>query len=416
MESPTTNDTERDIVITGIGIVSPIGIGKDSYWTGLRQGKSGFKEISLFDTSGFNVHVAGEVIDFDPETYIGKKDLRILDRSTKLITSAARLAIDDAGLDINEENTHYIGVSVGTTFGSLHSIAQFDLAGLREGPRYVNPSLFPNTVINSPASQVSIRFKIKGFNTTISTGFCASLDALTYAADFIRLNRVEAVLAGGVEELCEETYMGFHKLGFLSGSDGTDPVCCPFDARRCGTILSEGAAVLVLESKEHALKRGAVILAKVSGYGNSFTSENNRRFSSDNGLATAIKLAIREASLDIADIDYISASANSTRELDEMDTAAIKKVFGERAYSIPVSAIKSMTGETFSASGAMSLSAAVGAIHKGFLPPTINYSEKDPQCDLDYVPNEAREKSINTALVISSDPYGNNTAVVLERA
>ena len=415
MKSLTTDDTKRDIVITGIGIVSPIGIGKDSYWDGLKQGKSGFKTRSLFDTSGGNVHVAGEVVNFDPEVYIGKKDLRILDRSTKLLTSAARLAIDDAGLDINEKRTHSIGVSVGTTFGSLHSIAQFDLAGLTEGPRYVNPSLFPNTVINSPASQVSIRFRIKGFNTTISTGFCASLDALTYAADFIRLKRAETVLAGGVEELCEETYMGFYKLGFLSGSDGTYPVCCPFDAGRSGTIISEGAAVLILESKEHALKRGAVILAKVSGYGNSFSPENDKRFSSDNGLATAIKFAIREASMDIADIDYISASANSTRELDEMDTAAIKKVFGERAYSIPVSAIKSMTGETFSASGALSLSAAVGAIHKGFLPPTINYSEKDPRCDLDYVPNEAREKIINTALVISSDPYGNNTAVVLER-
>ncbi len=411
-----TDNTERDIVITGIGVISPIGIGKDSYWDGLRHGKSGFKKISLFDTSGVNVHVAGEVIDFDPEVYIGKKDLRILDRSTKLITSAARLAIDDARLDINEKSTRSIGVSVGTTFGSLHSIAQFDLAGLREGPRFVNPSLFPNTVINSPASQVSIRFKIKGFNTTISTGFCASLDALTYAADFIRLKRVEAVLAGGVEELCEETFRGFYTLGFLSGSDGTSsPICCPFDARRNGTILSEGAAILILESREHALKRGAVILAKVSGYGNSFSPENDKRFSSDNGLATAIKFAIREASLDIADIDYISASANSTRELDEMDTAAIKKVFGEKAYSIPVSAIKSMTGETFSASGALSLSAAVGAIHKGFLPPTTNYSEKDPQCDLDYVPNKAREKTINTALVISSDPYGNNTAVVLER-
>ncbi|NOY39028.1 MAG: beta-ketoacyl-[acyl-carrier-protein] synthase family protein [Nitrospirae bacterium] len=416
MKSLTTNNTERDIVITGIGVVSPIGIGKDSYWDGLKQGKSGFKAISLFDTSGGNVHVAGEVVDFDPEVYIGKKDLRILDRSTKLITSAARLAIDDAGLDINEENTHYIGVSVGTTFGSLHSIAQFDLAGLREGPRFVNPSLFPNTVINSPASQVSIRFRIKGFNTTISTGFCASLDALTYAADFIRLKRAEAVLAGGVEELCEETFTGFYTLGFLSGADGSPQICCPFDARRNGIILSEGAAILVLESREHALGRGATILAKVSGYGNSFTPDSNKNLNSDNGLGTAIKLALREACLDVGEIDYISASANSTKGLDRMETGVLREIFGKYSHTIPVSSIKSMVGETFSASGALSLSATVGAIHKGFLPPTINYAEKDPQCNLDYVPNEAREKSINTALVISSDPYGNNTAVVLEKA
>ncbi|NOZ24574.1 MAG: beta-ketoacyl-[acyl-carrier-protein] synthase family protein [Nitrospirae bacterium] len=410
-----TRDTERDIVVTGIGIISAIGIGKDAYWKGLEQGRHGFRDISIFDTSEFNVHVGGEVPDFDPEPYIGKKDLRILDRSTKLVTSAARLAIDDAGLDINEESTHYTGVSVGTTFGSLHSIAQFDLTGLTEGPRFVNPSLFPNTVINSPASQVSIRFRIKGFNTTVSTGFCASLDAVVYAADFIRLRRVEAVLAGGVEELCEETFRGFHTLGFLSGADGSPPVCCPFDARRNGIIFSEGAAVLILESGEHALRRGATVLAKVSGYGNSFDPAGCKGRDNDNGLCTAVKLALNEASLDPEDIDYISASANSTQELDSMETEALKKVFGKHAYAIPVSSIKSMVGETFSASGALSLSAAVGAISNGLLPPTINYSEKDPECDLDYVPNKARKKSIRTALVISSDPYGNSTAVVLER-
>ncbi len=405
----------RETVITGIGIVSPVGIGRDAYWEGLRKGKTSFKEISLFDTSGFKVKIAGEITDFDPVAYIGKKDLRILDRSTKLITSAARLAIDDAGLDINEESTHSIGVSVGTTFGSLHSISRFDRAGLTEGPRYVNPSLFPNTVINSPASQVSIRFKIKGFNTTISTGFCASLDALIYAADFIKLRRADVVLVGGVEELCEETFMGFYNLGCLSGTDGTEPLCCPYDARRSGTILSEGAAVLVLESYEYALERGAKMLAKVAGYGNSFDPGPGKEGRSGRGLRNAIGLALREASLDVSDIGYICAGANSTKRLDRMETEVIKEVFGRNAYDIPVSSVKSMIGEAFSASGALALSAAVGAVHSGFLPPTVNYSEKDPECDLDYVPNEARPKDVDAALVISSDPYGNNTAVVIKR-
>ncbi len=401
----------RDIVVTGIGVISPLGIGREAFWKGLEEGRSGFKEISIFDTSEFSVHVGGEVSDFDPESYIGKKDLRILDRSTKLVTSAARLATDDAGLDISDDNTHYTGVSVGTTFGSLHSIAQFDLTGLREGPRFVNPSLFPNTVINSPASQVSIRFGIKGFNTTVSTGFCASLDAVIYAADFIRLKRAEAVLAGGVEELCEETFRGFHTLGFLSGADGSPPLCCPFDARRNGIILSEGAAILILESRAHALRRGATVLARISGYGNSFDPAG----STGRGLCKAIELALGEASLDPGEIDYISASANSTQKLDRMETEVLKKVFGRDAYTIPVSSIKSMVGETFSASGALSLSAAVGALNNGFLPPTVNYSERDPGCDLDYVPNEARQKEIRKALVISSDPYGSNTAVVIEK-
>jgi 3-oxoacyl-[acyl-carrier-protein] synthase II len=404
----------REIVITGIGVLSPIGIGKDGYWNALFQGKTGFRTISLFDTSQFRVHIAGEINNFDPVSFLGKKGLRTLDRSIRLISSAAKLAIDDANLQITDENTHSIGVSIGTTFGSLHSISQFDREGLIEGPKYVNPSHFPNTVINSPASQVSIRFKIKGFNTTISTGFCAGLDAVYYASDFIKLNRADIVLAGGVEELCEETFLGFHNLKCLSGTDGSEPMCCPFDTRRNGIILSEGAAVLMLENLEHALKRGAEILAVVLGYGNSFDPSADRDFSHrGNGLKDAISLALKDASLKPEDIDYISSCANSTKGLDRMETNVIKDVFGKHAHNIPVSSIKSMVGESFSASGALSLAAAVGAIKKGFIPPTMNYKEKDPECDLDYVPNESRQKNINTALITSVDPYGQNTAVIL---
>lgn len=407
---------DRKVVITGIGILSPIGIGKDAYWEALIQGKTGFKTISLFDTSPFNVHIAGEISDFDPVFFLGKKGLRDLDRSTRLLCSAAKLAIEDAHLQITDENTNSTGVSIGTTFGSLHSISQFDREGLIEGPKYVNPSHFPNTVINSPASQVSIRFKIKGFNTTISTGFCASLDAVSYAADFIRLNRADVVLAGGVEELCEETFLGFYKLGCLSGSDSSEPICCPFDARRNGVILSEGAAVLILEDEDHAMRRGTNILATVLGYGNSFDPVANMGFThSGKGLFNAITLALQDASLSSGDIDYISASANSTKGLDRMETKVIKDIFGEHALDIPASSIKSMVGESFSASGALSLAAAVDSIKNGFIPPTVNYKEKDPECDLDYVPNNAIQKNINNVLVLSSDPYGQNTAIVIEK-
>jgi 3-oxoacyl-[acyl-carrier-protein] synthase II len=394
--------------------LSPIGIGRDNYWEALALGKAEFGPITLFDTSSFATHIGGEIRDFDPESFLGKKGLRDLDRSTKLVCSAASLAISDAHLEITDENSSSTGVSIGTTFGSLHSIFQFDRQGLIEGPRYVNPSHFPNTVINSPASRVSIRFKIKGFNTTISTGFCASLDAVYYASDFIRFGRVEAVLAGGVEELCEETFLGFHNLGFLSGTDGSEPISCPFDARRNGILLSEGAAVLVLESEDHALRRGANISAEIIGYGNSFDPLADRDFKqSGKGLRNAISLALKDASLNPADIDYICSCANSTKGLDRMETEVIKEVFGYRAFQIPVSSIKSMVGESFSASGALSLSAAICALEKGFIPPTINYREQDPLCDLDCVPNEARQKEIGTAVVTSSDPYGNNTAVVL---
>jgi 3-oxoacyl-[acyl-carrier-protein] synthase II len=404
------------ISITGIGILSPIGIGREAYWEGLFRGKTGFRPVTLFDTASFHVHVAGEIADFDALSFLGKKGLRDLDRSTRLICSAAKLAIDDSRIEITEDTTHSMGVSIGTTFGSLHSISQFDRSGLIDGPRFVNPSHFPNTVINSPASQVSIKFKIKGFNTTISTGFCASLDAVSYAADFIRLNRANVVLAGGVEELCEETFMGFHNLGCLSGTDGSEPICCPFDARRNGTILSEGAAVLVLEDEEHALNRNATILARVLGCGNAFDPMAESNFQhAGQGLKNAITLALQEAALNPGDIDYVCACANSSKGLDRMETNVLKEVFGNHAYKIPVSSVKSILGESFSASGALSLTAAVGALRNGFIPATVNYHEKDPDCNLDYVPNIARQKRIQTVLVTSADPYGQNTAIVLGR-
>jgi 3-oxoacyl-[acyl-carrier-protein] synthase II len=407
---------ERKVVISGIGVLSPIGIGRDNYWEGLFQGKTGFRNITLFDTAPFQVHDAGEIIHFDPLSLLGKKGLRDLDRSTRLICSAAKLALDDARLQITEENTHTTGVSIGTTFGSLHSISQFDRTGLIEGPRFVNPSHFPNTVINSPASHVSIRYKIKGFNTTISTGFCASLDAVSYAADFIQLNRADVVLAGGVEELCEETFLGFHKLGCLSGTDGSEPVCRPFDARRNGIILSEGAAVLVLEDVEHALNRGAAILATILGYGNAFDPSADSRFNhAGQGLKNAVVHALQDASLNPEDIDYICACANSTKGLDRMETRIIKEIFGKHAYTIPVSSIKSMVGESFSASGALSLSAGVGALQRGLIPPTINLNERDPECDLDYVPAKTRQKQIRNVLVTAADPYGQNTVIILGR-
>lgn len=406
----------KTVVITGIGIISPVGTGKDAYWDALFQGKTGYRPVSFFDTSQFSVTLAGEIPDFDPVPFLGKKGLRELDRSTRLLAVAAKLALEDSALEITEKNAPFAGVSIGSTFGSLHSIFQFDRVGLTEGPRFVNPSHFPNTVINSPASRVSIRLGLKGFNTTISTGFCAGLDAVSYACDFVRLNRADIVLAGGVEELCEETFMGFYRLGCLSASDDSESLCCPFDRRRSGTILSEGAAVIVLEDEDHAMDRGIPVLAKITGYGNTFASSNGRVFSETaRGLKKAILHALKESSLTTYDIDYISASANSTQVLDRIETEVIRDVFGERAFSIPVSSIKSMVGETFSASGALALAAAVGTIQHGIIPPTVHYREKDPLCDLDYVANISRQEKVNTALVITSDPFGQNAAMIIQK-
>jgi len=405
---------ERKVVITGIGILCPIATGRDAYWDALQAGATGFRPVTLFDTAPFAVKTAGEITDFDPLPLLGKKGLRDLDRSTRLVSAAAKLAIDDAGLTLSEANSRSLGVSIGTTFGSLHSIAQFDRSGLIEGPRFVNPSHFPNTVINSPASQVSIRFGIKGFNTTIATGFCAGLDALSYAVDFIRMGRADCVLAGGVEELCEETTRGFHLLGCLSGADGSEPLSCPFDARRNGVILAEGASILVVESDEHARARGASVLAEVRGRGNAFDPLTDSSFlRAGQGLKSAVQEALREAGLRPQDIDYVCSGANSTKGMDRLESRVIREVFGGAASAPPVSSIKSMVGEAYSASGAFAAAAAVGAIRKGFLPPTVNYEVRDPECDLDYVPKVARKRSVTTALITAADPYGQSAALIL---
>ncbi len=405
---------ERNVVITGIGILSSIATGRDAYWDALQAGATGFRPVTLFDTAPFAVRMAGEITDFDPLPLLGKKGLRDLDRSTRLVSAAAKLAIDDSRLSLSEANSRSLGVSLGTTFGSLHSIAQFDRSGLIEGPRLVNPSHFPNTVINSPASHISIRFGIKGFNTTISTGFCAGLDALAYAADFIRLGRAECVLAGGVEELCEETFHTFHALGLLSGMSGAEPASRPFDADRDGFVLAEGASVLVLEDEAHALKRGADILAVVLGSGNAFDPETDSTFDrAGRGLISAIKLALSDAGIGPDAVGYVCACANGIPGLDRMETRVLKEALGDHARKIPVSSIKSMAGETFSASGALAVSAAIGAMRQGFIPPTMNRRTPDPACDLDVVPNSARKMRTDRVLITAADPYGQNSALLV---
>ncbi len=408
---------EKRVVITGVGILASNGIGRDAFWQALEQGKTGFKNATLFDISELTVRQAGEITEFDATQFLGTKGLRTLDRSTKLICSAAKLAVKDANLEINEDNTQEIGVSVGTTLGSVYSISEFDKQALREGPRSVNPMLFPNTVINSPASQVSIWCNIKGFNTTISTGFTASLDSLSYAADFIKWGRAKIILAGGVEEMCIQTFLGFYKLKFLSGAkEGEEFISCPFDKRRNGIVFGEGAGFLVLEDLESAQKREASVLAEIAGFGMSFDPFRINKYNPrGDGLKIAMRNSLENAKLSSEDIDCIFANANSTIAADKIETEAIKEVFGKNAYKIPVTAVKSMTGEGFSVSGIFEAVSAVGAIKNEFIPPTVNYQEKDGVCDLDYVPDKSRRAKLNNAMVITFGPSGSNTVMILKR-
>ncbi|MDD5422836.1 MAG: beta-ketoacyl-[acyl-carrier-protein] synthase family protein [Candidatus Omnitrophica bacterium] len=410
---------KKRIVITGLGVLASTGIGKADFWNGLKEGRSGMKPVSLFSTENLRSKMAGEITGFDAASILGPKGLRNMDRTTLLVLCASKLALDDANIayPIPEDDTDIYGVSLGSTMGSVWSISEFDKTSLREGPRAVNPALFPNTVINSPASHISIKFNIQGFNSTISTGFSSSLDAIYYAMTMMELYDYKVVLTGGVEELCEQTYKGFHKIGHLAGSrPGKLEVNCPFDKRRNGIVMGEGACITVFEELEHAQDRNAHIYAEVLGYGTSFDPDSKNIYSPKAvGATEAIKSCLGDANLDVKDIDYISASANSTLDCDVMETIAIKHIFGHGAYEIPVSSIKSIIGETFSAGGAMSLGGGLGVLDNNFISPTINYKNPDKRCDLNYVPNIGKYERLDNILINSFSPSGVNSVLAVGR-
>jgi 3-oxoacyl-[acyl-carrier-protein] synthase II len=406
---------KRRIVITGLGVIAPNGIGKEDFWSALREGRSGIKPISRFDTHEFKCKLGGEIDDFHPTHFLGQKGLRDHERTARLLCSAAKLGIEDAGLKIDHHNTDDIGVCTGTTWSALWNIAQFGKELIEDGPLFTNASLFPAMVINAASSQVSIRFNIQGFNTTISTGYSSSIDALEYAIDFIRLGRIKAVLVGAVESLSLANFLGFYRLGFFAGINGEE-ISCPFDKRRNGIILGEGAAVIVVEDEEYAKERKANIYAEVKDIGNCFDAYKMGRYEPGaKGLKESMKMALRNSELNSTDIDYIGASANSVPEQDRLETKAIKDVFGRYAYNIPVSSIKSMIGETFSADGLFQIAASIGSMYCGFIPPTINYQERDDDCDLDYVANKSRITRINNVLINNYGPGGNNASLVLSK-
>jgi 3-oxoacyl-[acyl-carrier-protein] synthase II len=403
----------KRIVITGLGVLSPNGIGKETFWEALKEGRSGIKPISRFDTSSFKSKLGGEIDDFDPVHYLDPKGLRGLDRTARLLCSAAKLALDDSQLRITHRNTDDIGVCTGTTLSALWNISEFGKDLIKDGPRFTDASLFPGMVINAASSQVSIRFGIQGFNTTVSTGYGSSIDALKYAIDFIRLGRIKAVLVGAVESLALANFVGFYRLGFSAGIRGKE-ISCPFDKRRNGIILSEGAAVLIIEDEKHALERGAPIYAEIRGASDSFDAFRMGKYNPEvRGLKESMKNAISNSELNVSDIDYISAAANSVYEQDKLETKAIKDIFGKNAYNLPVSSIKSMIGEPFSAGGLLQISSSIGTIQNGVVPPTINYEVRDDECDLDYVANESRRVRINNVLINNFGPGGSNSSLVI---
>lgn len=403
---------KKQVVITGIGVVSPCGLGKEVFWQKLEDGKNCLKKPEKLKYTD----LAGTVNDEAVFKYLGQKGLRNLDRSTLMLLVASGLAINDAKLVINESNTDRIGVSTGTTFSHIQPIVDFDKEVFKEGINFASPALFPSTVLNAASSQVSIRYNIQGFNTTISTGFTSSLEALKYAINSINTNGVDIVLSGGVESLSNPLLFGLKKLGYLAGADGK-AVSCPFDKRRNGSVPAEAAAMCCVESYESAQKRKIKKYAKIRSVVNCFDSRSMTKvYPRGDSLEKAIRSAMDESGIKPEEVDYISSCANSTVDLDRVEAKVLNNIFGEKLEKIPVSSIKSMTGETFSASGALQVISCVGAMLHGRVSPTINFKVLDPACNINCVPNKAREQKVDIALIVSSGPGGYNSACLLEKS
>lgn len=410
----------RDIVITGIGIVAPNAIGKDKFKLALKEGVSGIKDISLFDTSNLKCKTGGEITEFSAEELLGKKGLRNLNRSTRLALSASKLALMDAGINypIDESLSGSFGVSLGTATGSMQSIIDFDRHILRDGPVFTNPALFPNTVLNASASHIAIRFNIKGFNSTITSSLCSGMDSIFYAMSMLKNYNYNLALAGGVDEMCLEAFLGFYKSGFLSGSrPGTDEfISAPYDKRRNGAIFSEGSCILVLEELEHAIKRSANIYGRIAGYGIAFDPNSRSRCNLHaDGASMAIGKALEDASLSCNDIDAVFGHADSSPDGDLMEANAIGNVFESASDKIPVTSVKSMIGEAISAGGAFNCASAAICLEEGFMPANINYCVPDKRCCLNIVKDKPLHIRMNNVLINAFSPTGTNSSLVLSR-
>ncbi len=409
----------KRVVITGVGAVTPLGVGKETFWDALIRGESGVGPITYFDTKGFSTTIGAEVKEFSPADYFEKKEARRMDRFVQYAAAAAKLAVTDANLEIKKEaNNENIGVIVGSGIGGIRTIEeQFDV--LKEkGPNRVSPFLVPMLIANMASGHISIMLGLRGPNSTVVTACATGTHAIGDAFRIIQRGDADVMLAGGAEApLTPIAVAGFCAARALSArNDDPARASRPFDREREGFVMGEGAGVVILESMEHARARGARSYAEVIGYG--MTGDAYHVTAPDpqgRGAVGCMKKALADARIALAEIGYINAHGTSTTYNDKIETQAIKKVFADQAYAIPVSSIKSMTGHLLGAAGGVEAIATALSIYYGIIPPTINYEYPDPDCDLDYVPNQAREKAINAALSNSFGFGGTNACLVFKK-
>jgi 3-oxoacyl-[acyl-carrier-protein] synthase II len=408
----------KRVVITGLGCISPLGNNIPRMWSQLIQGKSGVGSITAYDSSGFKTKIAAEVKDFDGAALFGSKESRRMDRFTQFGLAAAQQAIEDAGLIVNDQNRDRIGIVIGSGIGGLGTLVENIQILNTKGPSRVSPFMVPMMLVDSNPGMIAIQLGLRGPNLAIVTACATGTNALGEGAEIIRRGQADVILAGGSEAtLLPIAMAGMGVMGALSSrNDDPQAASRPFDMQRDGFVMGEGSAVLVLESLEYAQGRGATILAELSGYG-ATNDAYHISAPAENGLgaATCIRMALENAEMNIQAIDYINAHGTSTHLNDKSETIAIKTVFNQRAYQIPVSSTKSMTGHLLGAAGALEAAICVKVLQTGMIPPTINYEYPDPDCDLDYVPNVARQAVVNNIMSNSFGFGGHNAVIILSR-
>jgi 3-oxoacyl-[acyl-carrier-protein] synthase II len=406
----------RRVAVTGIGAVTPLGLDIPSTWRAALAGESGIDWISTFDTEGLPVRIAGTVKGFDPTHVVSAKEARKLERNVLLAVAAGREALDDA--DLGAFDPERVGVVFGSAIGGVPGILEQAEILRERGPGRVSPSFLPNVLVDSASGQLAISLGIKGPNYAVVSACATGSHSIGEAAELVRRGTVDAVLAGGTEAcLVPLILAGFTAMRGLAVEDEHPPHASrPFDATRAGFVMAEGAGALLLEDWEHAEGRGAEIYAEVLGYGASNDAHHMAQPEPEaTGVATMMREALARAGVDPARVGYVNAHGTSTPLGDAAETRAIKEVFGDHAYELAVSSTKSMTGHTFGAAGAIEAIMCVLALRNGVLPPTINYREPDPECDLDYVPNESRRATVDVALSNAMGLGGHNGCVLLGR-
>jgi 3-oxoacyl-[acyl-carrier-protein] synthase II len=411
-------EMERRVVITGLGVVSPVGSDLETFWKNLTAGKSGISRITKFDPTDYPVQIAAEVKDFEPTKYFDKKEVRRLDPFIQFAVGAADQAVKMAGLEESEVDKERVGVIIGSGIGGLTTIEQQLKILWEKGPRRVSPYCVPMEIINMASGIVSIRYGYKGPNVSVVTACATGTHAIGEAFRTIQYGDADVVVAGGAEScITPLSVAGFAAARALSTrNDEPEKASRPFEKNRDGFVMGEGAGIVVLEELEHAKRRGAKILAEVVGYGTSGDAYHmTAPAPGGEGAARAIRNALRDAGIEPTEIDYINAHGTSTKFNDLFETMAIKSVFGDYAYKVKISSIKSMIGHLLGAAGGVETVASVMTINTGVIPPTINYEEPDPECDLDYTPNKAVEKEVRYVLKNSFGFGGTNACLVLKR-